>query len=222
MMKTIIAAFIIVVTVAGCSSAGTSKITDSTTKPTMNTITKNELDSTQMVYNHNYDNMDRGNHDLEGQVAIDLKYYNENAINRGDIVYYKNSETNKNPGEYSISRIIGLPGEKVEIEKGQIYINGKWLDTFYGRAHRLGHDLVRLKKSLENKDLEEHIRINIENNINYFQNLMMKEIEVPESSVYVVDDDWSRSKDSRLFGPIPADSIEGKVLGAFGGSAATD
>ena len=162
--------------------------------------------------------MDRGNHDFVGQIAIDLKYYNEHAISRGDIVYFKNPETRKNLGEYSISRVIGLPGEKVKIEKGQIYINGKLLDTFYGRAHRLGHDLDSLKKSLESTDLEEHIRENIENAVNYFQQLIMKEIEISENSVYLVDDDWFRSIDSRLFGSLPTDNIEGKVLAVIGGS----
>ncbi|MBB3128645.1 hypothetical protein FHS19_003299 [Paenibacillus rhizosphaerae] len=89
----------------------TSKIiTDSITRPMISTVTNNELDSGQIIYNHNYDNMDRGNHDLEGQVVIDLKYYNDQAISPGDIVYFTNPETKKNLGEYSISRVIGLPG----------------------------------------------------------------------------------------------------------------
>jgi signal peptidase I len=120
MMKMAMVTFVIVLIFTGCSSGGTSStITDSTTKTMINKITNNELDSGQIVYNHNYDNMDRGNHDFVGQVAIDLKYYNVHVISRGDIVYFKNPETKKNLGEYSISRVIGLPGEKVKIEKGQ-------------------------------------------------------------------------------------------------------
>ena len=86
----------------------------------------------------------------------------------------------------------------MKIEKGQIYINGKLLDTFYGRAHRLGHDLDSLRKSLDNIDLEEHIRENIENVVNYFQRLTLKEIEISEDSVYIVGDDWLHSNDSRF------------------------
>ncbi|CAM3391375.1 signal peptidase I [Paenibacillus lactis] len=205
------------VILAGCSSGDTSKIiTDSITKPTINTVTSNELDSGQIIYNHNYDNMDRGNHDLEGQVVIDLKYYNDHSFSRGDIVYFRNPETRKNLGDYSISRVIGLPGEKVKIEKGQIYINGKMLDTFYGRAHRLGSDLDSLKEALERDNLENHIRKNIENNVDYFQQLSMEEIEIPEDHVYLVGDDWFRSNDSRLFGPLPTDKIEGRLVGVVG------
>ncbi|WP_161952949.1 signal peptidase I [Paenibacillus sp. EZ-K15] len=216
MMKVVIVAFVFVLMFAGCTSSDTSKIiSDPITTPAMNTVTANELNSRHIIYNHNYDNMDRGNHDLEGQVVIDLQYYNEHAISRGDIVYFKNPETKKNLGEYSISRVIGLPGEKVKIENGQIFINGKWLDTFYGRAHRLGDDLESLKKALERVDLEEHIRKNIENNVDYFQQWSMKEIEIPENSVYLVGDDWVRSNDSLLFGPLPTDNIEGKMVGVI-------
>ncbi|WP_433620597.1 hypothetical protein [Paenibacillus cellulositrophicus] len=66
-------------------------------------------------------------------------------------------------------------------------INGKLLDAFYGEARRLGDDLESFKKTLERVDLEEH-----------------------------VGDDWIRSNDSRLFGPLPADKIEGKVVGVTG------
>ncbi|MFD3764206.1 MULTISPECIES: signal peptidase I [Paenibacillus] len=214
MMRVVI---VLSVILAGCSSGDTSKIiTDSITKPTINTVTSNELDSGQIIYNHNYDNMDRGNHDLEGQVVIDLKYYNDHSFSRGDIVYFRNPETRKNLGDYSISRVIGLPGEKVKIEKGQIYINGKMLDTFYGRAHRLGSDLDSLKEALERDNLENHIRKNIENNVDYFQQLSMEEIEIPEDHVYLVGDDWFRSNDSRLFGPLPTDKIEGRLVGVVG------
>lgn len=217
MMRVVIVLFVFVLIFAGCSSGDTNKIiTDSITKPTMNTVTNNELDSGQIIYNHNYDNMDRGNHDLEGQVVIDSKYYNDHSISRGDIVYFSNPETTKNLGEYSISRVIGLPGEKVKIEKGQIYINGKLLDAFYGRAHRLGDDLERLEKALERDDIESHIRKNIENIVEYFQQMSMEEIEIPQDHVYLVGDDWFRSNDSRLFGPLPTDKIEGKLVGVVG------
>lgn len=214
MMKLVIFAFVFVLIFAGCSSGDI--ITDSISKPAMSTWSSNELKSGQMIYHHNYDNMDRGNHDLEGQVVLDLKYYHDRAISRGDIVYFTNPETNKNLGKNSISRVIGLPGEKIKMENGQIYINGKRLETFYGRAHRLGDDLESLEKALEQDDLEEYIQKNIENQVKYFRQLSMEEFKIPEDSVYLVGDDWFRSNDSRLFGPLPIDKIEGKVVGVIG------
>lgn len=46
---------------------------------------------------------------------------------RGDIVVFKSPSENK----MLIKRIVGLPGEKVEIYDGSIYIDGKLLDEKY-------------------------------------------------------------------------------------------
>ena len=46
---------------------------------------------------------------------------------RGDIVVFKSPSENK----MLIKRIVGLPGEKVEIYDGSIYIDGKLLEEKY-------------------------------------------------------------------------------------------
>ena len=58
------------------------------------------------------------------------------SFKRGDIVYFKVPEySNGNPdlnlAEHQLSRIVGLPGEKIEIKKGQVFINNQKLETFY-------------------------------------------------------------------------------------------
>jgi signal peptidase I len=214
-MKMTIAVFVIVLILSGCTNNyTTSTITDSSTKSVTHTINKNELQSGQIIYHHGYDNMDRGNHNLDNEVAVDLEYYNVNTTSRGDIVYYQPpDELKEKMGEYDISRVIGLPGEKVKINQGQIYINDMLLETFYGRAHRLGSDVNELINYLKRSDLAEHIRKNIETQVSNFQNTDMEEIEIPKNAVFLVGDDWFRSNDSRRFGPISMENIKGKVLG---------
>ena len=51
--------------------------------------------------------------------------YNMGTPKRGDIVAFK--PNGNEHAHYSIKRIIGLPGEKVEIREGKIYINNKEL-----------------------------------------------------------------------------------------------
>lgn len=55
-------------------------------------------------------------------LIIDEISYRFNEPQRGDIVVFKYS---KDPGQYFIKRIIGLPGEKIEIKNGQIKIYNK-------------------------------------------------------------------------------------------------
>lgn len=47
--------------------------------------------------------------------------------NRGDIIVFKSSEDNK----LLIKRIIGLPGETIEILNGEVFINGNLLEENY-------------------------------------------------------------------------------------------
>jgi len=59
---------------------------------------------------------------LPGENIAVTKFYGE--INRGDIIVFKYP---KNPSIYYIKRVIGLPGETIEVRGKQILINGQEL-----------------------------------------------------------------------------------------------
>lgn len=73
-----------------------------------------------------------GNHPfgIGNIVLVDLKFYERNGVSRGDIVVFK-TKNNKDQST-DIARVVGLPGESVNVKKGQVYIDGNKLDTFYG------------------------------------------------------------------------------------------
>ncbi len=54
--------------------------------------------------------------------------YKFKAPERGDIIVFRTNET---PPLYFIKRVVALPGEKVRIKKGRVFINGKVLDEPY-------------------------------------------------------------------------------------------
>jgi signal peptidase I len=130
-----------------------------------------------------------------GEPVVDPLYYHSNDISRGDIVYYKTPKfsypknPNLNPSEYSISRVVGLPGEKIKAVKGQLFINGIKLDTFYGHIFTMDSD----------KDI-----------------IDMPEVTVPTHTYFLKGDNWQRSLDSTIFGALPEANIQGKVLGVTG------
>jgi signal peptidase I len=86
---------------------------------------------------------------LNNEVLVDMKYYEQHDISRGDIIVFKTK--NKKDQDTDIGRVVGLPGETVSIKKGQVYINDKKLDTFYGddstSENNDSWNALRLKKN---------------------------------------------------------------------------
>lgn len=86
-----------------------------------------------------------------------------------------------------IKRVIGLPGEHVQIENGNVYINGELLNEEY---------LVEGVKTDETK-------------------AKFKNFTVPEGYLFVMGDNRSGSMDSRELGCIPISKVESKVALRF-------
>ncbi len=84
-----------------------------------------------------------------------------------------------------IKRVIGLPGEHIQIENGNVYIDGALLDETY---------------------LQDGVKTTSE---------IFTDITVPEGYIFVMGDNRTGSMDSRQFGCIPKSKIESKVCLRF-------
>lgn len=61
------------------------------------------------------------------------RVYNEEKLERGDIVVFNSEEL----GEKLIKRLIGLPGDKILIDNGEVYVNGeKLVEDYIGTVDR--------------------------------------------------------------------------------------
>ncbi|MDN7246904.1 signal peptidase I [Planococcus shenhongbingii] len=195
------------ISVPSTSTQENPVLTDAGTEAIIQLFT--EYEEPLEVFDFKYDSMDRGNHDYtEYPLLIDPQPYTEKEIARGDVIVYEAEFFNGM--QRTVGRVIGLPGETVEIIDGQIYINGRKLDTFYGRAHRVG---ISSNAEYNKVLIENGATQNIDPMKEIFsQNT--REFQLAEGEIFVVGDDWFRGSQHRL----PVSEIQAEVLGYYQGS----
>lgn len=92
-----------------------------------------------------------------------------------------------------IKRVIGLPGDSIEVIDGTLYINSKQVDEPYLKD--IKEDLPSGEYLTENFTLSE----------------VTKQKKVPEGKIFVLGDNRLYSNDSRYYGFISIEQVIGKV-----------
>jgi signal peptidase I len=136
-------------------------------------------------------------------------------IRRGDIVVFKFPEE---PEKDYIKRIIGLPGEIIEIRNKRIFIDGESLDEGY-KVHeselnaeswnrvKEGELLGQLSAATPRRRSISHFRTDEHSNFGPYL--------VPEDHYFAMGDNRDNSKDSRSWGPVPRENIKGRAFVIF-------
>jgi len=123
-------------------------------------------------------------HDHE-YLIIDELSYRFTPPERGQVIVFRYP---RNPQEYFIKRVIGLPGESIQIKDGQINIFNEENPTgLVLNEEYLPEDLTTFNNSEE-------------------------KITIGSDEYYVLGDNRNASKDSRSFGPVHKSFITGKIL----------
>ncbi|WP_078409846.1 signal peptidase I [Priestia abyssalis] len=110
-------------------------------------------------------------------------------IQRFDQVMFRAPDADEN----YVKRVIGLPGDTLEMKNDTLYVNGEVRNEPYLKTHK--------EKLIPNQRLTEDFTL-IE---------LTNEKTVPEGYLFVLGDNRLISKDSRYFGLIPIESVVGKV-----------
>lgn len=63
---------------------------------------------------------------LQDRLIVDRLFYKFDTIKRGDIIVFSAPEPSME-GKDLVKRVIGLPGEKIQIKNGKVYINDRAL-----------------------------------------------------------------------------------------------
>ena len=112
------------------------------------------------------------------------------SINRGDVIVFKYPE---DPERDFIKRVIGLPGDVVEVRHKRVYIDGRPLDepyVYYLRPPSAAASPFGVA------DLREQYG----------------PVTVPPSEYFVMGDNRDNSQDSRYWGFLPRDLVKGRAL----------
>jgi signal peptidase I len=111
-------------------------------------------------------------------------------IRRGDIVVFKYPDE---PERDFIKRVIGLPGETIELRNKKVHVNGQPLDEPY--VHFL---------TAPSNDYQEVTSFDVRERFG--------PVTVPADHYFVMGDNRDNSQDSRYWGFLPRGHVKGKAL----------
>ena len=109
-------------------------------------------------------------------------------VQRGDILVFKYPEE---PERDFIKRVIGLPGETLEVRQKQLYIDGVKLDEPYLQGQMPVVEAGAI--ALDRRD-------------------NFGPITVPADHYFMMGDNRDNSEDSRFWGPLPHAYVKGKAM----------
>lgn len=126
----------------------------------------------------------------QDRVLVNKMSYKLHDVHRGDVIVF-DRVTNEVQHDDLIKRVLGLPGEALEIRSCVVYIDGVRVEEPY----------LNLEQTSQ-----------IEPSARCGSHTDMAPIVIPEDMVFVMGDNRVQSFDSRDFGPIDIDKVRGRAF----------
>jgi len=142
---------------------------------------------------------------IDDRLIIDKVTLRFRQPERGEIVvfYPPESPAVPDPAKVYIKRVIGLPGDRLAIKNGKVWINGTVLQEPY-IADPANYDLPSGEPQICPPNCFNPKELVMENNILSFT--------VPENHYWVMGDNRNNSADSHVWGFLPGDRLVGRAL----------
>jgi signal peptidase I len=128
------------------------------------------------------------------------------SIQRGDIVVFRYPV---DPSQYFVKRVVGLPGDRIHLRNGVVYLNGNALQESY-----VIHSFPYFNFYRDNFPAQVGLSAEVDHK---WRREMPKHLDhgdlvVPADSYFVMGDNRDRSLDSRYWGFVPRASVLGRPL----------
>lgn len=124
------------------------------------------------------------------RLIVEKVTYRFSSVERGDIVVFEAPPRAMGNGNAFIKRVVGLPGERIDIRAGQVFINGDALrEPYILEAPRYPDpdwDALGLPGGL-----------------------------IPEDALFVMGDNRNNSQDSHVWGSLPLQNVIGQTVFRF-------
>jgi signal peptidase I len=129
---------------------------------------------------------------------------------RGDIITFASPAD----GIRLVKRVVGVPGDRIELRHNELYVNGALNSTTTINARAIGSlpSGAHIPVIIQHENL-----MGVEHDIAITPGLAslssFPEVTVPEGRYFVMGDNRDMSNDSRFIGMVPLDSIYGRCAG---------
>lgn len=152
-------------------------------------------------------------------------------IERGDIIVFKYpgfpdnklKVTDRGGTPYQLNfvkRVIGLPGDRIEIKDNQVFINGELLPEHRIIGNSLSEEAALSTKEFEPREAEDKWDVyyaedalkGLSDDSRYDFAARGKPYTVPENSYFVMGDSRNQSLDSRFWGVVNRDLVVGRAM----------